>query len=157
MNRDAAGMKTTTQLLVGVSVVAADQLSKLATRHTGCATRLCAVRNDALMLGIGHGPTLQVLLIGLTGLIVFCLWARTIRRRAELPDLAVVLAVAGIVGNLIDRVLLGSVRDFFVIPGDVAINLADVALTVGLLLCVAPAGRSVTLLFRNNHRGGETR
>jgi signal peptidase II len=118
---------------------------------------LCAVRNDALMLGIGHGPTLQVLLIGFAGLVVFFLWARTIRRRTDLPDLAMVLAVAGIVGNLTDRVLLGSVRDFLVIPGDVAFNLADVALTVGLLLCAVAAGRSVTFLVRSNRRGGETR
>jgi hypothetical protein len=46
-------------------------VSKLATSSTGCGTHLCPVRNDALMLGNGHGPTIQVVLVGLAGLIVF--------------------------------------------------------------------------------------
>ena len=149
-------MNTATQLLAGGSIVVADQASKLSTSATGCGTRLCPVRNDALMLGISHGPTTQVLLIGLAGLLVFCLWARTISRRAELAPLAVVAVVAGIVSNLVDRVLFGSVRDFLVIPGDVAINVADLAVTVGLLICAAAAAHSITIPFHNNHQGGET-
>jgi lipoprotein signal peptidase len=149
-------MKTATQLLAGGSVVVADQVSKLATSSTGCGTHLCPVRNDALMLGIGHGPTTQVLLIGLAGLVGFCLWVRTMRRRIELAPLAVVVVVAGILGNLVDRVLFGSVRDFLLIPGDVAINVADVALTVGLLVCAAAAAHSITIPFRTKPPGGET-
>ena len=149
-------MKTATQLLAGGSVVAVDQVSKLATSSAGCGTHLCPVRNDALMLGIGHGPTTQVVLIGLAGLVVFCLWVRSMKRRTELAPLAVVVVVAGILGNLIDRVLFGFVRDFLVIPGDVAINVADVALAVGLLVCAAAAAHSITIPFRTRPPGGET-
>jgi lipoprotein signal peptidase len=87
---------------------------------------------------------------------VFCLWARTMSRRAELAPLAVVAVVAGIVSNLVDRAMFGSVRDFFVIPGDVVINVADVAVVVELLICAATAAHSITIPFRNNHQGGET-
>ena len=106
------------------------------------------------MLGIGHGPTTQVVVVGFAGLIVFCLWAHAISRRAALAPLAVVAVVAGIVGNLVDRVFLGSVpTDFLVIPGDVAINLADVAVAVGLMVCVA----SAALFQSRSHSATTTR
>ena len=149
-------MKTATQLLAGGAVVVVDQVSKLATSSTGCGTHLCPVRNDALMLGIGQGPTTQVLLAGLAGLVVFILWVRAISRRIRLAPFAVVVVVAGILGNLVDRVLFGSVRDFLVIPGHVAINLADVALAVGLLVCAAAAAHSITIPFRTKPQGGES-
>ena len=150
-------MKTQNQLLlVGGSLVSADQLSKLATSSTKCGPRLCPVRNDALLLGIGEGPTTQVLLIGLAGLIIFGLWVRAMSQRAQLAPFAVVFVVAGIVGNLVDRALFGSVRDFLVVPGHVAMNVADAAVAVGLLACSAAAARSITIPFHNNDRGGET-
>jgi lipoprotein signal peptidase len=149
-------MKPKFQLVAAGSLVAADQLSKLVTSSVACGPRVCPVRNDALMLGVGHGPTAQVVLIGLAGLIAFGLWVVAVSRRAPLPQLAVVLVVAGIVGNLVDRVVLKSVRDFLAIPGGVVLNVADVAVVVGVLVCVVVAMRSVTIPPSHQRRGAGT-
>jgi signal peptidase II len=63
--------------------------------------------------------------------------------RGQGPVLALVLVLSGATGNLIDRAFLGYVRDFLDIhigryhwP---AFNVADAALTVGLMLLVLDA------------------
>lgn len=58
---------------------------------------------------------------------------------ASAPDrrgvwLAAGLIFGGAVGNLIDRVRLGHVVDFIMLPSWPAFNLADCAITVGVVL-----------------------
>jgi hypothetical protein len=45
---------------------------------------------------------------------------------------ATAMIVAGILGNVIDRLVLGSVRDFLAFPGNTVVNVADIALVVGI-------------------------
>jgi signal peptidase II len=47
------------------------------------------------------------------------------------------LQLGGVVGNLIDRLAVGHVTDFISIRGLPVMNLADIALYVGLLILAA--------------------
>jgi hypothetical protein len=126
----------------GMALLAVDQLSKLAAGFARCGPVVCPLRNDALFLGVGAASSVNAGAIGLIGLVTFGLWVFAVRRYRVRP-IAVAFVVAGIIANTLDRVLLGSVRDFLVIPGGVVINVADVADVGGLFVCVATVARAV--------------
>ena len=131
-----------TTLLI-LAILAADQISKLSTSRSGCGPVICPVRNDALMMGLGAGSQAHVVSFGLIGLAAFALWARRVARRVDVSWVAIAAVVAGVAGNLVDRAVLGSVRDFLVIPGVAVINAADVAIAVGLTLICVPLYRTI--------------
>jgi lipoprotein signal peptidase len=54
-------------------------------------------------------------------------------RRAGVPAWALAAALAGAASNLVDRAVLGAVRDWLIV-GPIVINVADVAVIVGLLV-----------------------
>lgn len=121
---------------IGLSALALDQLTKATFESSSCGDVICPLRNDELMLGVVGGTTTQVLAASVVGLALFWLWVRVANRRAAIPVVASALVVSGVVGNLIDRVFLGSVRDFLAFPGNTVVNVADLALAVGLLVAV---------------------
>lgn len=55
-------------------------------------------------------------------------------RYKSFPLWAMILLVAGTIGNLYDRIVYSGVRDFFVFPDWFIFNLADVFLFVGVLI-----------------------
>ncbi len=126
----------TVALAVGVGSVAVDQVTKAVFESWDCGDVICPLRNHELMLGIVGGSVLQVILASIAGLALFGGWVWLASKRAPIPAVAVALVVSGIVGNLIDRLALGSVRDFFDFPGNTVINVADVSLVVGVLIAV---------------------
>lgn len=112
------------------------------------------VGNSALSLQLvdmAHGTEVAVmagLLLGLT-----ILGRRLVVRRL-VPVWAAALVLGGSLGNLLDRAVLGAVRDFLPI-GHVVLNLADLAVAAGLAVTV------VCLWPRQHHdsaaRGGVNR
>ncbi len=68
--------------------------------------------------------------------IVVVLYAFRSRVQSSVATLGIFLVVGGGLSNLIDRALFGCVRDFLLIKGLPAFNVADVALTVGGILAV---------------------
>jgi signal peptidase II len=97
--------------------------------------QLVNVRNTGAAFGMldkmGNGFFVAVSLVAIA--LVFWLFVR-----GDIHYLGLTLVTAGAIGNLYDRVTLGYVRDFIdVHVGNVhwpAFNVADSALTVGLLL-----------------------
>jgi signal peptidase II len=130
--------------LVLVVVLAADQLSKHLVR-SGMrpgeedpifpALKLVNVRNEGVAFGIDPGSaTLVIVLIALAllGLVLYF-----VRHSARpLMWLPVGLLVGGALGNIADRIRDGAVTDFLKLPAWPAFNLADVAITVGVLSLV---------------------
>ena len=133
-----------------VFTVLSDQIAKLLASQSltkGAAPRavvegffyLTLVRNTGAAFGIfsNHG--------GLFFLIVSCLAVITIaiflrKKPVSLPrDLGFALILGGAVGNLIDRVRLGYVVDFFDFRIWPVFNVADSAITVGALLVIISA------------------
>jgi lipoprotein signal peptidase len=138
--RTADTANTTTSALLpavlwGVVLIGVDQLTKFAASGGGCGAVICPLRNDVLMLGVGGGTTVNVVGAGLAGLAIFVAWIRAANRRHHVPVTSAALVVAGIVANLIDRVLFGSVRDFLAVPGNAVINIADIGVVGGLAAC----------------------
>ncbi len=78
--------------------------------------------------------------------ILICFWIRQIPNERKLEASAWALVLGGAIGNLIDRVLYGYVIDFLdVYYGDwhwPAFNVADSAITVGVVLLLLESFRS---------------
>jgi signal peptidase II len=128
-------------LAVAAAVVAADQLSKAIVRgsvgrderiHLFPGLDLVNTRNTGVAFGFfsGGGALVAVLAgVALVALLVFFV------RHAERPLvwLPTGLLIGGAAGNLIDRAAEGSVTDFLDPPLWPAFNVADAAITIGVL------------------------
>ena len=127
-----------------VVVVVLDQVTKalvrggleLGERHDLVAgVRLVNVRNSGIAFGFlsGGGALLVVgTAIALLALVLFFV-THTGRRLVWLPT---GLMIGGAIGNLIDRARDGSVTDFVKFPYFPAFNVADMAITVGVVALI---------------------
>ena len=128
--------------LVCALVIALDQLTKhtLGTwikpgqvRHLIPGLKLVYERNTGVAFSFlaGTGALVYVITaVALIALIVFLLM-RPGRRLLWLPT---GMLVGGAIGNLIDRVALGSVIDFIKLPHWPAFNIADTCITFGVII-----------------------
>jgi len=130
-------------LAVGGIVVALDQAAKaavIAAMSPGERTELALgfelvrVGNSGIAFGLlDDGSDALVLAITLAALALVVVWfAFDISRPGQW--LGVGLLVGGAAGNLIDRLRLDAVTDFFDPPLWPAFNLADVSITAGVLV-----------------------
>ena len=127
---------------VAAVVVAVDQATKALVR-AGMdrgeedpilpALKLVNVRNTGVAFGFlsenGGALIAGVTAVALAALMVFFFMHRN-RPWAWLP---VGLLLGGAVGNLIDRIAEGAVTDFLKVPKWPAFNVADIAITFGVL------------------------
>jgi signal peptidase II len=126
---------------VALATVAADQAVKALVRTTIergeevellLGIQLVNVRNLGIAFGLfaGGGAVLVIFAVAaLAALLVF--FAR--HRDRPLVWLPTGLLIGGALGNLLDRTLEGAVTDFVDLPLWPAFNLADVAITLGVI------------------------
>ena len=129
---------------VAVAVVALDQITKKLARDgirpgeqdpIFPALKLVNVRNEGVAFGFdAGGKTLVVALIALALLGLVLYFARHSAR--PLIWLPTGLLIGGALGNIVDRVRDGAVTDFLKIPAWPAFNVADIAITVGVIALV---------------------
>jgi signal peptidase II len=134
----AAWARTALTLAV---VVALDQITKKLARDgirpgeqdpIFPALKLVNVRNEGVAFGIdAGGKTLVIALIALALLALVLYFAR--HSAKPLIWLPTGLLLGGALGNIIDRIRDGAVTDFLKIPAWPAFNIADVAITFGVL------------------------
>ena len=129
---------------LAAGVVAADQATKALVRSSLArgdedpifpAVTLVNTRNRGVAFGLfADGGLLVAVVTGaaLAALLVFFV----VNRRRPLAWLPTGLLLGGAVGNLIDRLREDAVTDFIKLPAWPAFNLADVAITVGVLSLV---------------------
>lgn len=88
--------------------------------------------NADLSLGVASGKTW--LLVGLmaAGVLAAAAAGNWALRTGRAPWWPVALVLGGAIGNLVDRAAYGAVRDFIPV-GPVVINVADVAVLIGML------------------------
>ena len=130
-------------------IIALDQVTKAVVERTmfrGQSTaligesffRLTYIHNDGAAFGLNIGSPLIHTLVSLAALL-FLIWLFwTAPRQALLIRTALAMVLGGALGNIIDRIRLGEVIDFF----DVGLgtlrwpvfNVADSFVTVGVLL-----------------------
>jgi signal peptidase II len=130
--------------IVLAAVFAADQLTKAIVRsqlHVGekrdvvAFLDLVRVNNDGIAFGaLGGGQVIVVVIVAaaLVGLVVY--FVLTAGR--PLVWLPTGLLLGGALGNVLDRVRLGAVTDFLKVPHWPAFNVADMAITVGVVVLV---------------------
>lgn len=139
-------MRTGRHLLIAVGIAAVvvllDQVAKSAVTariDPGEAVdvlgplRFTLTHNDGVAFGFAGGSGPLVIVLAVAALIALGAFIATAPARTS-TAVAGGLIVGGAAGNLIDRVRLGHVTDFILLPNWPAFNLADCAITVGVIL-----------------------
>lgn len=143
----SAQPRTTAWRRAGILMVAVLILDQL-TKHTLAANvatgetkkflpgiDLVHVRNTGVAFGVFSGGGALVLIFTLAALSLLLIY---FARRPSRPGLWIPtgLLVGGAIGNLIDRVGSGAVTDFIKLPLWPAFNVADMAITFGILALI---------------------
>lgn len=127
--------------LVAVATVTADQAVKALVRSTIgrgeeieliLGIQLVNVRNRGIAFGLFSGGGVLLVLFAVAALVALLVFFHRHRDR-PLVWLPTGLLIGGATGNLIDRTREGAVTDWFDLPWWPAFNLADVAITFGVL------------------------
>jgi signal peptidase II len=130
--------------LVAAATLAADQAAKAIVRATiergesvdlAFGIELVNARNSGIAFGLfaGGGALLVIFTVLALGVL---LWFFARHRDRRLVWLPTGLLLGGAAGNLLDRVTEGAVVDFFDLGWWPAFNVADVAITFGVLTLV---------------------
>lgn len=134
----------TRALMTAAVVLAADQVAKqLAVDAVARGARedfflfldLVNVRNSGVAFGaLQNGGIIVGIVVGLALIALLIFFSRHATR--PLAWLPVGLLLGGALGNAVDRIRIGAVVDYLKLPNWPAFNLADVAITVGVILLV---------------------
>ena len=133
--------------LIALLVVVADQLSKTWIRsypeeqpifEVGFF-RLIHIHNTGAAFGLFQGQSFALTIVALVGVAAILVYALFIYRSfprldSMLGKSALGLVLGGTVGNLIDRLHFGYVTDFIGVGIWPAFNIADSAITVGVIV-----------------------
>jgi signal peptidase II len=129
---------------IAAAVVAADQVTKLLVVRSipeGDHVRvfddwlvISHIRNSGAAFGTlrGFGGVLALAAIAGVAVFAFVVW----RRPSPVVGMAAALVAGGAMGNLLDRIVRGTVVDFVDFRFWPAFNVADTAITIGALLLV---------------------
>jgi signal peptidase II len=131
-------------LAVAAGVIALDQATKAVVR-SGIdkgdenpvlpAIKLVHVENKGVAFGfLSDGGAILVVLVAFAALALIIWFALHADR--PLAWLPTGLLLGGAIGNVIDRLALGGVTDFVKLPAWPAFNVADMAITFGVLILV---------------------
>lgn len=134
---------------VALAVLAADQVSKWAARmdvqvgerlHPLPLVSIVHVRNTGVAFGALGGQRWLVPVLTLLALALVVVWFASAPTR---PGAWIVagLIVGGALGNLLDRWRHGAVTDFISVPNWPAFNVADIAITIGVIALIVVAER----------------
>lgn len=89
--------------------------------------------NSGVAFGLAGGGGILVILLASVALVALGIFIAS-APESNLTWIAGGLILGGACGNLIDRVRIGHVTDFILLPSWPAFNLADCAITVGVVL-----------------------
>ncbi len=148
VNRPRHSWQNVFFLLIAAAVVAADQLSKAWIRDnvaTGYMLfdagifQIIHINNTGAAFGLFHDQSFILTIVAFVGVVAILL-AAFLSRRSFLPidnmlsRTALGLVLGGTVGNLIDRIRFGQVTDFIDFKVWPAFNVADSAVTIGVII-----------------------
>jgi signal peptidase II len=141
-SRQARAAALTRAGVLAATVLGLDQLTKhtigtgiapgQVTHIIGSVVELVHVRNTGVAFGLlsGSGGVVLIFTLLALGVLLSFLVARPERRGLWIPT---GLLIGGAIGNLIDRIARGSVIDFVKLPHWDAFNVADIAITFGVI------------------------
>ena len=148
VNRPQDKWRNIALAVVTLLIILADQLSKTWIRdnlfsgqklYDAGFFQIINISNTGAAFGIFPGQALALTIISFIGAAVLLVFAFIIYRRwpafnSMWIKLAVALLLGGTIGNLIDRLRLGYVTDFINFKIWPAFNVADSAVTIGVIL-----------------------
>jgi signal peptidase II len=117
-----------TSLMVAASVLVIDQASK----DVAVNGAPLVPRNPDYAFGLVGGSATALIIGTFFVLGLFVVVAYQLVARLEISPIMPALVLGGTLGNVIDRMRLGAVRDFVATPWAI-INVADVAVAIGVL------------------------
>ena len=133
--------------LTALLIVAADQFSKIWVRSypeeqsifDAGFFRIIHIHNTGAAFGLFQGHSFTLTIVALVGVVVILLYVLLVYRHSPYLDnavnrLALGLVLGGTAGNLIDRLSFGYVTDFIDFSFWPAFNIADSAITVGVII-----------------------
>jgi signal peptidase II len=134
--------------LTGLLIVVADQFSKTWIRANlaegrslfeASFFRITHVQNTGAAFGLFQGQSFVLTIVAILGVIALLSYVFIFSRRVPLLDsvlgkFALGLVFGGTLGNLIDRLRFGYVTDFIDFGFWPAFNVADSAVTVGVIV-----------------------
>ena len=115
----------------------------------GPVLRLTLVRNPGAAFSTGESFTVVISLVAVVAAVVITRYVLAVRHRGWAVALGLLLA--GVTGNLVDRLLRepgplrGHVVDFFALPHWPVFNVADICINVAAVLLVVLLARGVRL------------
>ena len=131
-------------LLVSAFIVLADQATKHVVSRLvapyevvpclGGIVRITNVRNSGAAFGVLHNGRPMLIAIAVVVTLAGAYYLLRWPRRWWVQRLGVSLGLGGTIGNLIDRVMVGSVFDFIDLGIWPVFNLADSAIVIGMAL-----------------------
>lgn len=110
---------------------------------------LISTHNDGAGLGILSGQTTLLIVFSIVFLVAFIVFDIFYKNKSKLYFTGFNLIFAGAIGNLIDRIFLGYVRDFIFIKVPFMpyyFNLADAFLTIGVIFLI------IEILFKKENK-----
>jgi len=128
--------------LIAAAVITVDQVTKAlvtASIERGDAIEVLGplkftlTYNDGVAFGLAGGGGIFVILLSMVALVALGAFIATAPDRLG-TWLAGGLILGGALGNMIDRVRIGHVTDFILLPNWPAFNIADASITVGVVL-----------------------
>jgi signal peptidase II len=157
--------------IVAAVVIAVDQITKAFVTASIDRGELVEVigplkftltYNDGVAFGLAGGGGIFVILLSMVALVALGAFIATAPDRLG-TWLAGGLILGGALGNMIDRVRIGHVTDFILLPGWPAFNIADASITVGVVLLAwtvlrhdADDGKKGSDEDQGDDRGGRT-
>ena len=138
-------MKRLTFFLVALIVVALDQVSKFfisANMTLGESIpeegffRITYGTNEGGVFGLFANQAFLITLTAIVGVAAILVYSRYPQANRVIVRIALGLLLGGAVGNLIDRIRLGEVVDFFDVGAWPVFNVADSAVVVGVILII---------------------
>ncbi len=134
--------------LTALLIVVADQFTKLWIRSNLALGQslpesgffqLTLVHNTGAVFGLFQGQSFLLTIAALVAIVLLLLYVFVIKRQVPFLDnrlnkIALGLVLGGAIGNLIDRLRFGYVTDFIDVGLWPAFNIADSAITVGVII-----------------------
>ena len=137
-------MRTRYLYIIAISILILDQLSKyliLNAYSLGISVpvihnvfHVTLLRNSGGAFGIMQSIPGMLLFVSIAAAVLIILMLKSKTPISELVGIALALQLGGALGNLIDRIRLGYVVDFIDLMVWPIFNVADIAITVGVLI-----------------------
>ena len=145
-----------TTLIVAVSILI-DLLSKIFTdgkfgiNILGEFLKFNSTHNYGAAYGIFSGQSIGLIVVTSIVLVVILIYNYFKKNKTILYSISAGLIIGGAIGNLIDRIFLGYVRDFIKFSiFEFTCNVADICLTFGVILFIIYLIFFDEMLFRKN-------